>query len=174
MRGSWRRGATGTLEILVVSGLLIFFIFAPVAYYNLTVSNMAIVSVFNTTLQAVSICGGYDERVEEQLYSNLLARGLIDSGGLSNIADIIADDKARPVGKRRVIVESNSNIGDEPIYRAHAAGDDSGITLEVSILMSNQRRFLAAISSLIGVRRDTSDGYFTLRGYIFSQLPKPI
>lgn len=174
MRVNMRRGATSTLEILVISGLLIFFVIAPVAYYNLTTSYMAITSVFNTTLQAVSICGGYDERVEEQLYSNLLARGMLDSGGLADIADVIAEDKSKPDGKRQVVVECTTGIGDEPVYRAHGAGDDSGVSLKISVLVSRQKRFLAAISSLIGVRNGVTDGYFTVSGYIFSQLPRPV
>lgn len=171
-----RKGATTTLEILIVSGLLLFFILAPVAYYNLTVSQMAMLSVFNTTLQAVSVCGGYDSRVEEQLYTNLVARGLIDTVGTANIADIISSDKALPESSRQVIVECNSNQfkGDTPVYRAYSAGSNSGISLRLSVRQTRTQAFLNAIYRMIGSSVGTGDGTFTVTGYTMSQLPKPV
>jgi hypothetical protein len=176
MRDNPRRGAASILEILIVSGLLLFFILAPVAYYNLTVTNMAAASVFNTTLQSVSICGGYDARVEEQLYTNLMARGLIDADGRADVEAVISADKATPTDQRQVLVECSSDQlnGDAPIYRAYAMGADSGIALRVSVRQTGVQNFLTAISQLTGFRRNSQDGYFVLSGYVMSQLPMPV
>lgn len=170
-----RKGAASTLELLIVSGLLLFFILAPVAYYNLNVNYMSSVSVFNTTLQTVSVCGGYDERVEEQLYLNLLARGLIDANGSDDVGSIITNDKSRPSNERQVRVECSSHQinGDSPIYRAYSMGVNSGISLRVSFRQTNAQKFLAAALRLVGVQSNSMNGYFELTGYVMSQLPKP-
>jgi uncharacterized protein (UPF0333 family) len=155
-----KRGAVSTLEILVVSTLLLFFIIAPIAYFNIVMVNMSVSTAFNATLNAASLKGGCDESTLSILQTNLASKGLVSHANFNTVGITCTSGQGRDL------------LRNDLVYQRNPINDDYIIYIEMNIPDSGWYTFLNAVNRMIGVNTEQL-GLFARSGFIFSQLDDP-
>lgn len=79
IRDIWKtkRGGSTLFEIVVSLGLITFILFYPIGVFSLTHKQNLLEDVLTTGLQMVAVEGGLTDRVEDTIYLNLEAKGLL-------------------------------------------------------------------------------------------------
>jgi Flp pilus assembly protein TadG len=158
-----KRGGSTTVEIIVVIVLLTFFMFFPIATFSLNQKQNALEDVLSTGIQMVSIQGGLTDEVEDAMFLNLEAKGLIPEGTASD-----------PDIRSKINLETNADARggstSNLIYR-----DDADPTIELALWypIENEIKLIRSLTRLIGGEitpdAEGKSWYYRPKGYILSE-----
>jgi|LSQX01.1.fsa_nt_gb hypothetical protein len=163
-----KRGGSTLLEIMVSLGLITFILFYPIATYSLAQKENMLEDILATSIQMVSVEGGLTDRVEDVIFLNLEAKGLIPK-----------DSHDKPEIREKIRIKSNADArkGDieNLIYRDD---DDPKIFIEIWYPANTEISLMNGLSKIIGAsgktlpfRDQDGDGnwYYKHKGYILSE-----
>jgi len=163
-----KRGGSTLLEILVSLGLITFVMFFPVVSHSLTQKESMLEDILATTMQMVSIEGGLTDRVEDIIFLNLEAKGLIPK-------DSHNDPEIREKIKIMCNADARNGATENLIYRDDP---DSKIYIEIWYPANLEVRLINGLSKIIGAGEDTipfsvqddeENWYYKHKGYILSE-----
>jgi len=160
------RGSSTILEVLIVMGLVLFIIFFPAAVFSTTSKNLQLQDVMTLSLQMASIEGGLTDRVEDVIFDNMSAKGLIPE----------PDDPRYLAAREAVIISSNADARNGNFENILARDQDMPV-INISILFPAdvEVRLINGISRMMGARGDSlpirgdGDWYYSASGYILSE-----
>lgn len=169
MTNIWKnkRGSSTLFEIVIGLGLITFILFYPIGIFSLTHKQNLLEDVLAMGLQMVAVEGGLTDRVEQTLYLNMEAKGLLPPNSTS---------------EQRSMVKITSNAdarGGNTSALKYRDDEDPTIMLEILYPADNEVSFLNGLSRLIGasdaeIPFKTADGtqvrwYYRFKGYIMSE-----
>jgi hypothetical protein len=150
-----KKGAAHTLEIIVISSLLLFFILAPIVYFNIINTNNNLANVYNNILQLAATRGGIDDPLLQTLQQELVERGLV---------------RANQIHLIQVSCTSNggTDCRQQMLDRPSSINEDYVINLGITLPPSGWQAFLSGVNNLISITSE-SPHMLTMGGSVISQ-----
>lgn len=161
---SSRRGGSVILELIISLGLITVTIFLPVALFALNHKANLLLDVLTTGIQMMAVDGGLTDRVEEVIYRNMEAKGLLPPN--STAAE-----------RAMVVLVSNADARDGHTERLKYRNceSDNLLELEIRYPAKYETGLINALSRMIGAGPtqlpfgDSVEWYYVFKGYILSE-----